>query len=102
MSLWTLHAYCFRHMDGMQYASASSHCRQPGGWQTSSAPGSCSAPFDKPFGLVLNVAVGGLLPGKAPAADTVFPQTMLVRSAVEGNLLACDPVSMHACRVAHG
>ena len=69
-----------RYMDGRRYASAGSHCREAGGWQTSSAPGSCSAPFDRPFGLLLNVAVGGLLPGKAPGADTVFPQTMLVCS----------------------
>ena len=69
-----------RYMDGRRYASAGSHCKQGGGWQTSSAPGSCSGPFDRPFGLLLNVAVGGLLPGKAPRADTVFPQTMLVCS----------------------
>ena len=68
-----------RYMDGRRYATASSHCKAVGGWRTSSAPQSCSAPFDQPFGLLLNVAVGGLLPGKASGADTVFPQTMLVR-----------------------
>ena len=86
-------ALCCRYMDGMRYASASSHCREPGGWRTSGAPGSCSAPFDKPFGLLLNVAVGGLLPGKAPGADTVFPQTMLVRSASRYGLSAWYLVS---------
>ena len=69
-----------RYMDGMQYGSASNHCKDTNGWRTSSAPGSCSAPFNKPFGLLLNIAVGGLLPGRAPSANTAFPQTMLVGS----------------------
>ncbi len=34
-------------------------------------------PFDHPFFLLLNVAVGGDWPGK-PDATTVFPQIMLV------------------------
>jgi beta-glucanase (GH16 family) len=33
--------------------------------------------FNQPFYIILNVAVGGTLPG-APNSDTVFPQTMLV------------------------
>lgn len=33
--------------------------------------------FDQPFFIILNVAVGGAFVGP-PAADTVFPQTMLV------------------------
>jgi beta-glucanase (GH16 family) len=33
--------------------------------------------FDHPFYIILNVAIGGNLPG-APNAETVFPQTMLV------------------------
>ena len=32
---------------------------------------------DRPFYIILNLAVGGNLPG-APSADTVFPQTMIV------------------------
>jgi beta-glucanase (GH16 family) len=35
------------------------------------------APFDKPFYLVMNLAVGGNFPGD-PDASTVFPQEMLV------------------------
>ncbi len=35
------------------------------------------APFDQPFHILLNVAVGGNLPG-VPNADTVFPATMEV------------------------
>ena len=84
-------AFCRRYMDGRRYASAGSHCKQAGGWQTSSAPSSCSAPFDRPFGLLLNVAVGGLLPGRAPGADTIFPQTMLVR-LTETLTEACCPL----------
>ena len=34
-------------------------------------------PFDQEFHLILNVAVGGNLPGN-PDANTVFPQTMEV------------------------
>ncbi|AGC77483.1 glycosyl hydrolase family 16 [Nonlabens dokdonensis] len=33
--------------------------------------------FDHPFYIILNVAIGGNLPG-SPDAETVFPQTMLV------------------------
>lgn len=36
-----------------------------------------SAPFDHPFHMILNVAVGGNLPG-APDVSTSFPQTMKV------------------------
>ncbi len=35
------------------------------------------APFDQPFYLILNLAVGGNWPG-SPAHDTVFPQSMIV------------------------
>lgn len=33
--------------------------------------------FDKPFFILINLAVGGILPG-SPDSETVFPQTMLV------------------------
>ena len=36
------------------------------------------APFDKPFFVILNFAVGGAWPGP-PNADTVFPQDMIVK-----------------------
>jgi beta-glucanase (GH16 family) len=42
-----------------------------------SAGGPYPAPFDSPFHLLLNVAVGGEWPGY-PDASTVFPQQMLV------------------------
>jgi beta-glucanase (GH16 family) len=44
-------------------------------WSTSSA--SFPAPFDQPFYILLNVAVGGDWPG-APDAATIFPVTMEV------------------------
>lgn len=44
-------------------------------WRSDGGP--FPAPFDQPFHLVLNVAVGGNLPGP-PDATSVFPQRMLV------------------------
>ncbi len=44
-------------------------------WRSSGGP--FPAPFDQPFHLVLNVAVGGNWPGY-PDARTVFPQSMVV------------------------
>jgi beta-glucanase (GH16 family) len=44
-------------------------------WSTTAAP--FPAPFDKPFYILLNAAVGGNWPG-APTAATVFPVTMEV------------------------
>ena len=44
-------------------------------WSSSAAP--YPAPFDQPFHILLNVAVGGNFPG-APSASTVFPVTMEV------------------------
>jgi len=44
-------------------------------WRSSGGP--FPAPFDQPFHLVLNVAVGGNWPGY-PDARTVFPQSMAV------------------------
>ena len=45
------------------------------GWSSAAAP--YPAPFDQPFHLLLNVAVGGVWPGY-PDETTVFPQRMLV------------------------
>lgn len=45
--------------------------------QWSSTGGKFPAPFDQPFHLILNVAVGGNWPGP-PNDATVFPQQMLV------------------------
>jgi beta-glucanase (GH16 family) len=52
-------------VDGVNYHTVK-RGDQPGSWV-----------FDKPFYLILNVAVGGRWPG-SPDDSTVFPQTMLV------------------------
>ena len=44
-------------------------------WQTRTAP--FPAPFDQPFHVVLNLAVGGNWPGN-PDATTGFPQAMVI------------------------
>ncbi len=54
------------YVDGVCYARQAQ-------WRSEAAP--YPAPFDQPFHLVLNVAVGGRLPGD-PSAATAFPQTM--------------------------
>lgn len=55
------------YVDGNLYAT-----RRP-----ADLPGGASWVFNKPFFLILNVAVGGNWPG-APDASTVFPQTLFV------------------------
>lgn len=55
-------------VDGVQYACKSN-------WISSAA--GYPAPFDKPFHMLLNLAVGGNLPG-SPDASTVFPQELVV------------------------
>jgi autotransporter-associated beta strand protein len=56
------------YVDDIQYAARTNW------WSTG---GAFPAPFDKPFSLLLNVAVGGNYVG-APNASTPFPGTMLV------------------------
>ncbi len=56
------------YVDGVHYASQSE-------WFSSNGP--YPAPFDRRFYLLLNVAVGGNLPG-SPDASTEFPQEMVV------------------------
>ncbi len=46
-------------------------------FSTGATGGNTAAPFDHPFHMILNVAVGGNLPGN-PDETTVFPQTMEV------------------------
>ncbi len=69
-----------RYVDGLKYAEAQNRCDAVGGWFSSAAPGVCGPPFDRPFALLLNIAVGGLLPGKGPSQTTLFPQVMRVRN----------------------
>lgn len=58
------------YVDGNQYLQANE-------WYTSQSNQPYPAPFDRPFFLILNVAVGGTWPGN-PDETSVFPQTMLV------------------------
>ena len=53
------------------------HTASKGFWFSNAAPGNDRAPFDNPFHLLLNVAVGGNFPGD-PNGASVFPQTMVV------------------------
>lgn len=46
-------------------------------WWSDNAPGDEDAPFDKPFHFILNVALGGGYPGRAPDA-AALPQAMEV------------------------
>jgi beta-glucanase (GH16 family) len=46
-------------------------------WFSDNAPGNARAPFDTPFHILLNVAVGGNFPGD-PNGASQFPQTMEV------------------------
>jgi beta-glucanase (GH16 family) len=48
-----------------------------GSWFSNAADASYPAPFDQPFHLLLNLAVGGNLPGP-PDGTTVFPQELVV------------------------
>jgi beta-glucanase (GH16 family) len=56
------------YVDGLLYATRTD-------WYSTSAP--FPAPFDTDFHLLLNLAVGGNLPG-APDASTVFPQEYVI------------------------
>ncbi len=62
------------YLDGVQYYSVNANQ-----WFSSSATasGNPRAPFDQPFHLLLNVAVGGNWPGN-PDASAVYPQTLEV------------------------
>lgn len=55
-------------VDDVQYACKSNWISSAGGYP---------APFDKPFHMLLNLAVGGNLPG-SPDGSTVFPQEFVI------------------------
>lgn len=88
-------------VDDVPYA-----CQRSGQWFTSSpaAAGRPAAPFDQPFHLILNVAVGGHLPegGNSGGVDpAVLPQSMIVEfvrvyewageGVAPGPLGSCEP-----------
>ena len=53
------------------------HRESSADWFSAGAPERTRAPFDRPFHLLVNVAVGGNWPG-SPDESTPFPQEMLV------------------------
>lgn len=53
------------------------HTQVSNQWFSSAAPGNPRAPFDNPFHLLLNVAVGGNFPGP-PSGSVGFPTEMVV------------------------
>ena len=60
------------YFDGLQYHQVTS-----AQWFSANAPSNPRAPFDLPFHLLLNVAVGGNFPGD-PNGSNGFPMEMLV------------------------
>ncbi len=71
---WSLDAIRWR-IDGVDYAA-----QYPGDWSTSGS-NAAGAPFDQPFHLVLNLAVGGHLPEQRNRGGVTmkgFPRTMAV------------------------
>ena len=80
---WTKHEMTFT-VDGRVVLHATCSCDKGrrGGWHTANLKSftSCSkcSPFDRPFHIVLNVAVGGKWPGN-PNIFTEFPQSMCVK-----------------------
>ncbi|GFR42492.1 hypothetical protein Agub_g3287, partial [Astrephomene gubernaculifera] len=69
------------YVDDMLYFTTVSRSLSKDGWwtasQTSTAPGA-NAPFDSPFYIIFNLAIGGTGPGGGPDATTTFPARMLV------------------------
>lgn len=63
------------YLDGYNYFTAySSSTGRDGGWYTSGAGAGPNGPFDSPFYLILNLAVGGPatpFTGYAPLGDTL-------------------------------
>lgn len=59
-------------VDGQQYYSVTSST-----WYSTAAPTNPRAPFDTPFHLLLNLAVGGNWPGN-PNSSTVFPAELQI------------------------
>jgi hypothetical protein len=60
------------YVDGSRYHRVTSAT-----WYSTAAPGNDRAPFDSPFHLLLNLAVGGNWPG-SPNGTTVFPASLQV------------------------
>ena len=81
---WQQHSMTFL-VDGQPILRAVCSCKKGHrrGWFTANGAKSrvvsACGPFDRPFHIILNLAVGGEWPGE-PNCFTVFPQTMTVQS----------------------
>jgi len=60
------------YLDGVLFHTVTSD-----DWYSSVAPGNNRAPFDVPFHILLNIAVGGNFPGN-PSGSASYPQTLEV------------------------
>ncbi|GIL63480.1 hypothetical protein Vafri_17532 [Volvox africanus] len=68
------------YIDDVLYYTTHSHSLSDEGWWTSTqttVPTGPNSPFDAPFYIIINLAVGGDWPG-APNAVTTFPSQLLV------------------------
>lgn len=70
---WTSTSLIWR-LDGVPYFTLP--CSKPYTSDSAGNPKGPCAPFDQPFYIIINVAVGGDWPGGVNNA--IFPQTMLV------------------------
>jgi len=61
-------------MDGVKSFSLSSSSLQQDGWYSKTLNGGPNSPFDMPFYIILNLAIGGKYPGDA-TEDTLSPNT---------------------------
>jgi beta-glucanase (GH16 family) len=75
-------------VNGSQYAS-----KIENEWFSSGAIGDANAPFDRDFHMILNLAIGGQLPG--PTDGLNFPRQMEVDYV---RVYECDGATMSACK----
>lgn len=69
------HAIVFTvSMDGQLSFSMESRSVNADGWYSKSLNGNPNSPFDMPFYIILNLAIGGKYPGNA-TAETLSPNT---------------------------
>jgi hypothetical protein len=81
-------------LDGVLFHTVKSQALDPGGWWSGASDGNAAAPFDVPFYIIFNLAVGGA-PLGSPSAATI-------RSALGsgGAEMAVDWVRVHGGRYA--
>ena len=75
-------------LNGSQYASKTQNQ-----WFSSGAAGDVNAPFDRDFHMILNLAIGGGLPGQSDGEN--FPRQMEVDYV---RVYSCDAPNASACK----